>query len=146
MKMVVLGATAPKCDKKPSNPTSTSVVGTMVGSRAGTKPGQVRDAVVDAQHCPQYQGLLEAPKLSEIFDHQLIKANPETNNSFHLGSALTNPTINRTRSQQAGAKAPKFGLSSLNAQAAATHLNGSFEKNGGVYFPQVVNAAGQAVK
>ena len=32
MKMVILGATAPKCDKKPNNPTSTSRIGTMYGS------------------------------------------------------------------------------------------------------------------
>jgi hypothetical protein len=35
MKMVILGASAPKCGSKPSNPTSSSKVGTMIGQAAG---------------------------------------------------------------------------------------------------------------
>jgi len=32
MKMVIMGASAPKCQTKPKNPTSSTLVGTMIGS------------------------------------------------------------------------------------------------------------------
>ena len=67
MKMAIFGAQAPKCEKKPSNPTSTSVIGTMYGQNAGK--GKTRGATASTAHRPQYQGLLQAPRLSEIFDH-----------------------------------------------------------------------------
>ncbi len=37
MKMVILGAQAPKCDKKPQNPTSSSKIGTMHGTHVKGK-------------------------------------------------------------------------------------------------------------
>jgi len=64
MKMVILGAQAPKCETKPQNPTSTSRVGTMTGHAASglraTNKGGKKDAVM---HRQQYQGLLQAPKI-----------------------------------------------------------------------------------
>jgi hypothetical protein len=52
MKMVILGASAPKCDKKPGNPTSTSKVGTMIGSVAGEKKLARGSTVAAAAHRP----------------------------------------------------------------------------------------------
>ena len=53
MKMVILGASAPKCDIKPVNPTSTSKVGTMVGGVAGEKK-IARGSTSQTAHRPQY--------------------------------------------------------------------------------------------
>lgn len=77
MKMVILGAKAPSCGKKPNNPTSASVVGTMVGQSASQKVQATRSrgATFHGAHRHAYQGLLQAPRLSEIFDHQMIKDN-----------------------------------------------------------------------
>jgi len=74
MKMVILGAQAPKCDRRPQNPTSSAHVGTMQGQQVRAKTGD-RSSATAAGHRPAYQGLLQAPRLSEIFDHQLIKTN-----------------------------------------------------------------------
>ena len=73
MKMVVRGAQAPKCDTKPTNPTSAARVGTMSGQAAGKLGPKGSVAVTD--HKQQYQGLLQAPRIPGIFDHQLIKTN-----------------------------------------------------------------------
>ena len=67
MKMVILGASAPKCDSKPSNPTSSSQVGTMAGSVMVKKGARGSTAMVG--HRTAYQGLLQAPKIPGIFDH-----------------------------------------------------------------------------
>jgi hypothetical protein len=75
MKMVILGAQAPMCDKKPTNPTATSQVGTMSGSVVLKKGARGNTSMHG--HKPQYQGLLQAPKIPGIFDHQLIKTNFE---------------------------------------------------------------------
>lgn len=88
MKMVILGASAPKCDKKPQNPTSASMVGTMSGSNAtGGARLASRGATAGAPHRPQYQGLLQAPRLSEIFDHRMIKSNFEEPGAGNWASA-----------------------------------------------------------
>ena len=73
--MVILGASAPKCDVKPANPTSSSQVGTMSGSVINKKGARVSNSM--AGHRTHYQGLLQAPKIPGIFDHQLIKTNFE---------------------------------------------------------------------
>jgi hypothetical protein len=39
MKMVIMGASAPKCQTKPKNPTSSTLVGTMVGSNENKNNG-----------------------------------------------------------------------------------------------------------
>ena len=74
MKMVILGATAPQCDKKPPNPSSTSAIGTMVGQTAkiNAKSTMSHHSISTRQyrrkeptvHKQQYQGLLVAPKLT----------------------------------------------------------------------------------
>lgn len=58
MKMVILGAQAPKCDNRPQKPTATSNVGTMVGQVAsGTRAmkGARNELRV---HRQQFAGLL----------------------------------------------------------------------------------------
>lgn len=63
MKMVILGAQAPKCESKPSNPTSTTAYGTMIG-QATSQNKLNRDISFtkkDKVHKHQYQGLLNPP-------------------------------------------------------------------------------------
>lgn len=75
--MVIKGASAPKNEKKPKNPTSSSTIGTMVGQKAiqatipmpdkltsiSTKNGDKNFKRLPAVvHNVQYAGLLQAPK------------------------------------------------------------------------------------
>lgn len=98
MKMVIRGAQAPKCDKRPVNPTSTTAVGTMSGSGAGGKlrgvsnkdQGAARKSV-SSFHQPQYQGLLQAPRV-DITSDRLVQGDAKSskNNESRdrlLGSA-----------------------------------------------------------
>ena len=65
--MVILGAQAPTCDKKPKNPTSATAVGTMSGTAAYEYSKNPKSR--EKKHQPQYQGLLHTPNIPLMFDN-----------------------------------------------------------------------------
>ena len=63
--------------------------GTSAGQKTVATAGR-KTAASQSGYRPHYQGLLQVPKLSEIFDHQIIKSNIEQENENNKSVGKSN--------------------------------------------------------